>query len=50
MIDQCEIWFQIKEEVKRLLELKALLGDDGAKPKQFVLKTPKVKPVSCLLK
>lgn len=32
--------FQIGEEVAKLLELKAQLGDDG--PKKFVLKTPKV--------
>ena len=31
---------QIGEEVAKLLELKAQLGDDA--PKKFVLKTPKV--------
>ena len=34
------LWFQIDEEVAKLLALKAQLGDNG--PKKFVLKTPKV--------
>lgn len=36
------VWLllQITEEVAKLLELKAQLGEDG--PKKFTLKTPKV--------
>uniref|UniRef100_A0A3Q4GPY9 WHEP-TRS domain-containing protein n=1 Tax=Neolamprologus brichardi TaxID=32507 RepID=A0A3Q4GPY9_NEOBR len=38
---------QIDEEVAKLLELKARLGDDGKT--QFVLKTPKVRLKYCCI-
>ncbi len=37
---------QISEEVAKLLELKAQLGDD--QPKKFVLKCPKVRLPGCV--
>lgn len=39
----CCCWFQIDEEVAKLLELKAQLGGDEGKH-AFVLKTAKVEP------
>lgn len=44
MLDS-ERYKQISEEIAKLLELKAQLGDEGSK--KFVLKTPKVKNVLC---
>lgn len=41
------VLMQIDEEVAKLLELKARLGDDGKT--QFVLKTPKVRLKYCCI-
>ena len=39
-LNACYVVVQIGEEVAKLLQLKAQLGDEGTK--QFLLKTPKV--------